>query len=251
LWRHAGGNLLPGSNGNADYWDLKRNTQVKHDILSSYLLRWASILSGGQGGARRLAFHYVDGFAGRGRYSGGEPGSPLIAMEIGQEMYEHRGGNVRLNCYNVEQDPKNFASLEKEVEEARPRYPSVEVSYFQGPFQEHSDEILRLIPESEDTFVFIDPFGPKGVELNEVMRFLVRRRSEVFITFMSNYIGRFMTDAHKAGRRACRRACARSRGRSSSSTAGPCSRPCPSLPSAGQAPRRSSCGTLRRPWSSR
>jgi hypothetical protein len=40
---------LPGSNGNADYWDLKRNTQVKHDILSSYLLRWASILSGGQG----------------------------------------------------------------------------------------------------------------------------------------------------------------------------------------------------------
>ena len=31
------------------------------------------------------------------------------------------------------------------------------------------------------------------------MRFLVRRRSEVFITFMSNYIGRFMTDAHKAG----------------------------------------------------
>ncbi|HZA46842.1 MAG TPA: three-Cys-motif partner protein TcmP, partial [Rubrobacter sp.] len=87
---------MPGSNGNADYWDLKRNTQVKHDILSSYLLRWASILSGGQGGARRLAFHYVDGFAGRGRYSGGEPGSPLIAMEIGQEMYEHRGGNVRL-----------------------------------------------------------------------------------------------------------------------------------------------------------
>jgi three-Cys-motif partner protein len=191
--------FLPGSNGNADYWDLKRNTQVKHDILSSYLLRWASILSGGQEGARRLAFHYVDGFAGRGRYSGGEPGSPLIAMEIGQEMYEHRGGNVRLNCYNVEQDPQNFASLEKEVEEARPRYPSVEVSYFQGPFQEHSDEILRRIPESEDTFVFIDPFGPKGVELDEVMRFLVRRRSEVFITFMSNYIGGFMTDAHKAG----------------------------------------------------
>lgn len=31
------------------------------------------------------------------------------------------------------------------------------------------------------------------------MRFLVRRRSEVFITFMSNYIGRFMTDANKAG----------------------------------------------------
>ena len=117
---------MPGSNGNADYWDLKRNTQVTHDILSSYLLRWASILSGARGDARRLAFHYVDGFAGRGRYSSEEPGSPLIAMEIGQELYE-----------------------------------------------------------------LIDPFGPKGVELDEVMRFLVRRRSEVFImqTNPASYLG--------------------------------------------------------------
>ena len=135
---------MPGSSGNADYWDLKRNTQVKHDILSSYLLRWGSILSGSKSGTRKLVFHYVDGFAGRGRYTGGEPGSPLIAMEIGQELYGHRGGNVLLNCCNVEQDPENFASLEGEVEEARPRYPSVKVKYFQGPFQEHSGEILRL-----------------------------------------------------------------------------------------------------------
>jgi three-Cys-motif partner protein len=99
----------------------------------------------------------------------------------------------------VEQDPGNFASLEREVEEARPRYPSVEVEYFQGPFQKHSDEILRLIPESDDTFVFVDPFGYRGVELDEVMRFLVRRRSEVFITFMSNYIGGYMTNANRAG----------------------------------------------------
>lgn len=140
--------FLPGSNENADYWDLKRNTQVKHDILSNYLLRWASILSGGRGGARRLDFHYVDGFAGRGRYTGGEPGSPLIAMEIGQEMYEHRGGNVRLYCYNVEQDPGNFASLEREVEEARPRYPSVEVEYFQGPSKNTLARSSALYPRA-------------------------------------------------------------------------------------------------------
>lgn len=186
-------------NGNADYWDLRRNTQVKHDILSNYLLRWASILSGGSTGSRKLNFHYVDGFAGRGRYSGGEPGSPLIAMEIGEDLHRHRRGNVHLNCYNVEQDSENFLSLEKEVEEARPLYPSVGVEYFHGPFQEYSDEILRLIPENNDTFVFIDPFGYKGVELSEVMRFVRRRRSEVFVTFMSNYIGRYMTDPNRAG----------------------------------------------------
>lgn len=189
---------MPDSSGNADYWDLKRNTQVKHDILSSYLLRWGSILSGGNAGTRKRIFHYVDGFAGRGRYSGGEPGSPLIAMEIGQELYGHREGNVSLNCYNVEQNPANFASLKREVEQARPRYPSVGVEYFHGLFQDHSDEILHRIPESDHTFVFVDPFGYKGVELSEVLRYLRRRRSEVFITFMSNYIGRYMTDPNRA-----------------------------------------------------
>lgn len=190
---------MPGSSENADYWDLKRNTQVKHDILSSYLLRWGSILSGGRVGTRKLVFHYVDGFAGRGRYSKGEPGSPLIAMKIGQELYRHREGNVRLHCYNVEQDLGNFVSLKEEVEKARPLYPSVEVEYFHGSFQEHSDELIHLMPESDHAFVFIDPFGYRGVELSEVMRFLRRRRSEVFITFMSNYIGRYMTDPNRAG----------------------------------------------------
>src|SRR5215216_6504868 len=61
------GSLVSGSGDKHDYWQLKRNTQVKHDILSTYLLRWGSILSGGDAGTRKLVFHYVDGFAGRGR----------------------------------------------------------------------------------------------------------------------------------------------------------------------------------------
>lgn len=188
---------MPGPSESADYWNLKRNTQVKHDILESYLSRWMSILSGGRASRQALDFHYVDGFAGRGRYRGGEPGSPLIAMEIGQGLYDHRAGNARLHCYNVEQDHENFVSLQEEVEVARCLYPSVEVEYFQGSFQDHSHEILRRIPESDHAFVFIDPFGYRGVELSEVMRFLRRRRSEVFITFMSNYIGRYMKDRNR------------------------------------------------------
>ncbi len=45
------GNALTGPGDAADYWNLKRNTQVKHDILSDYLKRWASILSGRDAGA--------------------------------------------------------------------------------------------------------------------------------------------------------------------------------------------------------
>ncbi len=187
---------MSGSGGNVDYWDLKRNTQVKHDILSGYLERWASILSGRRT-KTHTNLHYVDGFAGRGRYREGEPGSPLIAMEIGQEMHEHRGGSLDLYCYNVEENADNFKSLKREVDAVRSLYSSVEVLNFPGSFQDYADRILGEISADEDTFVFIDPFGYRGVELEQVLKFLQRRRSEVFVTFMSRYIGRFMRDSNR------------------------------------------------------
>ena len=129
----AGRIFLVDSTGKDDYWYLKRHTQVKHDILSTYLERWASTLSGGRARAR-VALHYVDGFAGRGKYREGEPGSPLIAMQIGQRLHEYRSGNLNLSCYNVEQDLQHFQSLKREVDTARSQFPSVWVETFYGPF---------------------------------------------------------------------------------------------------------------------
>ena len=188
---------MTGLGDSADYWNLKRNTQVKHDILSEYLQRWMATLSGRDPHEERT-FHYVDGFAGRGSYSRGEPGSPIIAMRIGQELHDFRGGRVFLRCYNVEQKRDNFESLEREVEANRSRYRSVRVKNDCGAFQKHSANILKCIPPGENTFVFIDPFGYRGVELAQVLKFLERRRSEVFTTFMSNYIGQYLTDQNRA-----------------------------------------------------
>jgi hypothetical protein len=79
----------------------------------------------------------------------------------------------------------------------RERFPSVGVQNFFGPFEKYADDILGLIPPGEPTFVFIDPFGYLGVELQEVLRFLQRPRSEAFVTFMSDLIGRYMTDPNR------------------------------------------------------
>lgn len=69
---------------------------------------------------------------------------------------------------------------------------------FRGPFQKHSEEILGLIPPEQPAFVFIDPFGYRGIELDEVLKFVSRRWNEVFITFMTDTIGRYMNDRNKA-----------------------------------------------------
>ncbi len=58
-------------------WSYELHTRVKHEILTGYLSAWIKIL-GGHGGT----VHYVDAFAGRGRYATGEAGSPLLVLDM-------------------------------------------------------------------------------------------------------------------------------------------------------------------------
>jgi three-Cys-motif partner protein len=179
-----------------DKWRLRRNTQIKHDILFEYLKGWSSVFSARTDEGPRV-LHYIDSCAGRGWYEEGTQGSPLIAMKVGQQLNEYRQGGVFLECYNVEQDRKNIEDLQYEIDAVRSRYDTVGVRNFFGPFQDHSANILGLIPSEDPAFVFIDPFGYRGIELNEVLRFVERRWNEVFVTFMSDYIGRYMTDPNR------------------------------------------------------
>ena len=61
-------------------WEMKPQTEIKHDLLTEYLKRWTPILGRSQNEQRVL--HYIDGFAGRGTYNSGEEGSPFRAMQI-------------------------------------------------------------------------------------------------------------------------------------------------------------------------
>ena len=63
-------------------WELEPHTRAKHAILRRYLQAWTPILS--MGGFPQIA--YIDGFAGPGRYSKGEDGSPVIALRIAVEQ---------------------------------------------------------------------------------------------------------------------------------------------------------------------
>ena len=57
-------------------WELAAHTRAKHEILRRYLEAWVPILT--LGGFPKVL--YVDGYAGPGVYSGGELGSPIIAL---------------------------------------------------------------------------------------------------------------------------------------------------------------------------
>ena len=57
-------------------WNIEPHTLAKHKILERYLQAWYPILNTYN---RRII--YLDGFCGPGCYSGGEPGSPIIAID--------------------------------------------------------------------------------------------------------------------------------------------------------------------------
>lgn len=60
-------------------WERDEHTEGKHLVLEHYLKAWFPILGMGRMNRRIL---FVDGFAGPGKYKGGEPGSPLVAMRV-------------------------------------------------------------------------------------------------------------------------------------------------------------------------
>ncbi len=88
-------------------WELEPHTAAKHEILRRYLQAWAPILS--QGNFPHIVF--VDGFAGPGRYSHGEEGSPIIAIRAVVE--QPRPIKAQVDFHFIELDPRRSEHLER------------------------------------------------------------------------------------------------------------------------------------------
>jgi three-Cys-motif partner protein len=90
-------------------WELEPHTAAKHEILRKYLQAWLPILS--QGRFPKLVF--VDGFSGPGRYSNGEEGSPLIA--INALMEQHKPIEAAVDFHFIELDENRADHLATEI----------------------------------------------------------------------------------------------------------------------------------------
>jgi three-Cys-motif partner protein len=169
-------------------WKLEPHTRAKHEILKRYLQAWMIILSQG----KFPEILYIDGFAGPGEYSGGEIGSPIIALDT---AFEYRSPlTARIHFLFVEKDTDRAAHLRKQVEQ-RTLPPNfrviVEADTFEAAFERRYPEFVRngrLIP----SFAFIDPFGWTGAPFSLVREILGQRSCEVFVNFMYEEINRFI-----------------------------------------------------------
>jgi three-Cys-motif partner protein len=164
------------------YHDLffdKRTPQsaVKLRVYEAYLKPWAAKLGRTVPGG---TVWVVDGFAGRGRYKTGEPGSPEIALQLSRELAA-AGTNYRLQCIFGDTRKSHHATLQALGAE----YPSGSAMLIETDFWERVDDVIKLVGDSP-ALVFVDPFGLAGLNFDALAR-LCRslRRSDFIINFRS------------------------------------------------------------------
>ena len=172
-------------------WDLEPHSRAKHEILRRYMQAWVPIL--GQSEFPELV--YIDGFAGPGRYSKGEDGSPIIALNVALENQARI--KSKMTFLFVERRKDRAEMLGKVLEDIEiPQRFSATVAG-DSTFEEAVTNFLDIRTKNRQllppTFAFIDPFGWSGVPFELVRRILSFRSCEVLVTFMYEEINRFIS----------------------------------------------------------
>ena len=142
-------------------------SQIKSQIVAGYFWAWAKIMIGTQkkypNRVQRIG--YVDLFAGPGRYENGAASTPLIIMQRAVEDADIR---ERLVTIFNDKDDENTNSLRREITailkiETLKFAPKIETGEV-GEKIIKDFQSMKLIP----TFLFVDPFGYKGLSLQLV-----------------------------------------------------------------------------------
>lgn len=148
--------------GSQDFFRARRPQAVfKHGILYRYPVIFASKT----GQSRKVVF--LDGYAGRGEYTDGSPGSPLLLSRTAERVADFR----HVTGVYVERNPADFRNLQQVMAE-RGRGEDVVLG---GDLHDLLPEILQRA-QGTALFAFLDPFGT-ALDREQLVDQLLNRRS--------------------------------------------------------------------------
>ncbi|WP_433498587.1 three-Cys-motif partner protein TcmP [Sphaerimonospora sp. CA-214678] len=183
-------------------WDCDPHTKAKHELLRRYLEAWFPILL--QGPHARDGITYAEGFAGPGIYKGGEPGSPVVALQVFLRQRRFLDAGKRLNVILVEEDATRLQLLRSQVEGAAAQHgstpPTMNVNFHQGRC---ADALVPALHAADamagPTFAFLDSWGGPDIPLDIARAIAKAPSSEVLVTFGTRFLMQFgNAEAHQA-----------------------------------------------------
>lgn len=170
------------------HYEDREHSLIKHTILRSYLQRCLMII-----GRHYSKIAYIDCFAGpwmstSGDLSDTSPGIAIRTMSAcGATLKTMHGRDVRLRSVFIESDDERASLLENHVANVPSNIVRPEI--WPATFEDVIPKIIAWLDHDEFAFVFVDPFGWKGlVEPSVLAPFMQRKRTEVLINFMWNFL---------------------------------------------------------------
>jgi three-Cys-motif partner protein len=174
-------------------WIYTEHTRFKHELLGKYLSGWTQIL-----GSWNNTICFFDCFAGKGKYKSENNetiyGSPIIALQLAKRKKDKYGKFVFVL---IEKNKNNYDDLVQTFKNEGWDNEKILVDFYNDEFHNIADQLLNYFKEKggrlAPSFFFIDPFGFKGVPFSIVKEILAFPRTEVFFTFMSRDLSRFLS----------------------------------------------------------
>ncbi|MGW0893155.1 three-Cys-motif partner protein TcmP [Saccharopolyspora sp. NPDC002578] len=176
-------------------WEIVEHTSAKHDIYRRYLRRWFPILLGGSNSYPSAT--YAEGFSGPGVYKGGEPGSPIIALEsfLGQLPPEKGTGRFLF----VDSDARCVDLLKRKTapvlaSSARAQE-SIPIKFIEGTCEEKLEVgLTEMGAWGHPILAVLDSWGNAPVSYSLLKRLANNPSSEVIVTFQPQHFVRFVSD---------------------------------------------------------
>jgi three-Cys-motif partner protein len=181
-------------------WAREPHTAAKHQVLRAYMDGWLGVMANQALRMRRRVsgrprLLLLDGFAGPGRYAGGEEGSPLIMLD---SLLSHTSfgawDDVDFEFLFIDHDAARVQHLTSEIEQLGSLPDNVLIRVEHGEFEAAFGTLVDpTIKAGVPTFAFIDPFGYSNSPMSVTGRLLDFPRCEVLYFLPMSFIYRFVS----------------------------------------------------------
>jgi three-Cys-motif partner protein len=177
---------------NGELYAGREQTLVKHFILKKYLERFAYIV-----GSHWDVLTYVDCFSGpwNARSEKFEDSSFAIALKelrnARDTLAKQRNRNVQLRCFFLEKSRTAYTKLKEFADSVTDAKIETRNATLEESIPDISD-FVRRGGANAFPFVFVDPTGWTGFEMETITPLLRLNPGEVLINFMTGHIRRFL-----------------------------------------------------------
>jgi three-Cys-motif partner protein len=187
-------------------WPAEDHTLAKHAILRHFLGAWFPILTRQteKAGAVSDQVLYIDGFAGPGEYAGGEPGSPVIALDVA--LSHSQGFPKPVRFVLIEQREDRFEHLSGIVGKYKEQIERSKNVILEPLRHGDCDAVLSAILDERETkgyrfgpaLAFLDQFGYSAVSMKLIARLMRFPQCETFSYLDYRDMNRWIVDPAKA-----------------------------------------------------